>query len=110
MNQMGNSRDVTRTDGEPSAKKSGHLLVAEDRREITVKGVSEVLSFDDTLVRLVTLCGILNLEGEKLRVHVLNLQDGIVGVTGRLNGVLYESERSESPAPRGKERPRRLFR
>ena len=65
-------------------------MIASDRREITVKGVSEVLSFDESLVRLVTVSGILNLEGEEFRVHVLNLKDGVVAVTGRLCGVLYE--------------------
>ncbi len=67
-----------------------HSLVAADRREITVRGVREVLSFDDANVRLVTTAGILNLEGRELRIHVLNTRDGIVAVTGTLDGVLYE--------------------
>jgi sporulation protein YabP len=85
--------------------------MATDRREITVKGVSEVLSFDETLVRLITVCGILNLEGEGLRVHVLNLKDGIVAVTGRLDGVLYESDNAsvDDVSSKAKPRSRRLF-
>lgn len=85
--------------------------MAIDRREITVRGVSEVLNFDETLVRLVTVCGILNLEGEGLRVHVLNLKDGMVAVTGQLNGVLYENESASVPdaSPKAKPRSRRLF-
>lgn len=89
---------------------SGHSLAATDRRDITVKGVSEVLSFDETLVRLVTACGVLNLEGEGLRVCALDLGAGLVSVTGRLNGVLYEDAPAEAPAPRGKTRSRGLFR
>ena len=85
--------------------------MAADRREITVTGVSEVISFDESNVRLVTVCGILNLEGEGLRIHVLNTGQGTVAVTGRLNGVLYEEE---STLPEGgtreKPRARRLFR
>ncbi len=90
----------------------GHSLIATDRREITVRGVSEVLSFDDANVRLVTTCGVLNLEGEGMRIHVLNLKDGIVAVTGQLNGVLYEEPEAD-PAPTSsraaKPRSRRLF-
>ena len=90
----------------------GHSLIAGDRREITVRGVSEVLSFDDANVRLVTTCGVLNLEGEGMRIHVLNLKDGIVAVTGQLNGVLYEDP-EEEPSPvssrASKPRARRLF-
>ncbi len=95
------------------ASPSGHSLVAVDRREITVKGVREVISFDEANVRLVTVCGILNLEGQELRIHVLNTQDGLVSVTGTLNGVLYEEHgdrEPNEPTTRAKGRfSRRLF-
>jgi len=79
-----------------------------DRGQITVSGVSEVLSFDETNVRLVTTCGILNLEGDGLRIHVLNTADGTVAVTGRLNGVLYEDPDVQTDR-RSKPRSRRFF-
>ena len=85
-----------------------HTLTVRERGQITVSGVSEVVSFDEANVRLVTSCGILNLEGEGLRIHVLNTTDGAVAVTGRLNGVLYED--SDTPSDRStKPRPRRFF-
>lgn len=87
---------VQATAGSPDR---GHLLTAVDRREITVRGVSDVISFDETNVRLVTVCGILNLEGEGLRIHVLNTKDGTVAVTGNLVGVLYEE--ADRPAQTG---------
>lgn len=107
MNNLG----TTQPTNESAAQSRGHSLMATDRREITVKGVSEVLSFDETLVRLVTVCGILNLEGEGLRVHVLNLKEGVVAVTGCLNGVLYESDNASAAdaGPKAKSRSRRLF-
>ena len=86
-------------------KDRGHTLTARDRGQITVSGVSEVISFDEANVRLVTSCGILNLEGEGLRIHVLNTADGAVAVTGKLCGVLYEdpdtlAERTPKPRSR----------
>lgn len=85
-----------------------HELTAKNRESITVTGVSEVLSFDESNVRLVTACGILNLEGEGLRIHVLNTREGTVAVTGKLNGVLYED--SDTPSePAKKPRSRRFF-
>ena len=93
-----------------------HQVTATDRREITVTGVSEVLSFDETLVRLSTLCGLLNLEGEGLRVQVLDLVSGTVAVSGQLNGLLYEdaasedSLRTERNVAKGKGRFRRSSR
>lgn len=91
----------------PTRDKS-HTLTARDREQISVSGVSEVVSFDETNVRLITSRGILNLEGEGLRIHVLNTADGTVAVTGKLNGVLYEDE--SAPAQNtGKPRSRRFF-
>ena len=89
-------------------KDRGHTLTARDRAQITVSGVSDVISFDETNVRLVTSCGILNLEGEGLRIHVLNTADGAVAVTGKLGGVLYEDP--DTPAERTpKPRSRRFL-
>ncbi len=107
MNDMG----VTQATSSTATQNRGHSLVAIDRCEITVKGVSEVISFDEANVRLVTVCGILNLEGEGLRIHVLSTKDGTVAVTGQLNGVLYEDAKatSDDPGTRTKGRSRRLF-
>jgi sporulation protein YabP len=88
-------------------KEKGHILTARDREQITVSGVTEVVSFDETNVRLVTVCGILNLEGEGLRIHVLNTADGAVAVTGKLCGVLYEDPDAPDRTP--KARSRRFF-
>lgn len=102
---------VTQATNSTATQNRGHSLTAIDRREITVKGVSEVISFDEANVRLVTVCGILNLEGEGLRIHVLNTKDGTVAVTGTLNGVLYEEEQSAAVGTDGRKkiRARRLF-
>ena len=112
MSDMGAMQKSNEKPTQGMANGHGHSLMAVDRREITVKGVSEVLSFDESIVRLVTVCGILNLEGEGLRVHVLDLTSGVVAVTGRLCGVLYEEDASvdTGTAPRGRTRARRLFR
>ncbi len=75
---------------------TGHSLEANERREMLVRGVREVLSFDEHNVRLITTAGVLNLEGRELRIHTLNTRDGIVAVTGTLDGVLYENDPSEA--------------
>lgn len=88
---------------------TNHSLSAGNRESITVTGVSDVVSFDESNVRLVTVCGILNLEGEGLRIHILNLKEGTVAVTGRLNGVLYEDPDMSGTEPARKPRSRRFF-
>lgn len=100
--------DMVQPKGTEAGK--GHALSIGNRSEITVSGVSEVVSFDEETIRLVTTCGILNLEGEALRIHVLNTKDGTVAVTGKLNGILYEDPDRDPPSDRpAKSRFRRFF-
>ena len=89
----------------PNPPPAGHSLQANERRDMLVRGVQEVLSFDEHNVRLVTTAGVLNLEGRELRIHTLNTRDGIVAVTGILDGVLYENDPADNPTPpQGKRR------
>ena len=67
-----------------------HSFFANNRESMTVRGVTEVLSFDESGVFLVTTCGQLTLEGTNLHVTVLNTKDGVVEVTGKLCGLLYD--------------------
>lgn len=75
-----------------------HSLSAVNRDAITVRGVKDVISFDEENVLLVTVCGQLALEGIGLRVNTLNTKDGVVEVTGKLNGLLYYDEPSGTEA------------
>ncbi len=80
-----------------------HSLSAVNRDTITVRGVKDVISFDEENVLLVTVCGQMALEGSGLHVHVLNTKDGVVEVTGKLNGLLYYDEPSGAE-PKGRGR------
>ena len=75
---------------------STHSLLAVNREAVTVKGVSDVISFDESMVVLVTGCGNLALEGRDLHVTTLDTQNGVVEVTGRLCGVLYDDRDIEN--------------
>ena len=79
-----------------------HSFTAGNREIMTVSGVTEVLSFDDLGVLLMTTCGQLSLEGTNLRVTVLNTKDGVVEITGRLCGLLYEDETASSGSEKHK--------
>ena len=88
-----------------------HSLFADDRHTITVKGVTDVVSFDENGVFLVTTNGQLNLEGTNLHVVTLNIDEGIVEVTGTLNGLLYYDVPSKNAETNRKKSKRvgRLF-
>lgn len=66
-----------------------HECVIKLRKHIDITGVKEVSSFDDGVVMLVTDCGDMTLEGEGLRVGVLDTDKGVISVDGLINAVYY---------------------
>ena len=78
--------------------KCEHGFSVINRENIKIDGVKDVISFDESGVALETECGSMAIEGEGLHVTVLNLSDGKVEITGRVNGVYYYDK---SAAKRG---------
>lgn len=82
-------------------KKSEHSFASELRNGIKIRGVTDVISFDERTVTLDTDCGSMAVEGESLHINVLNIGEGRVEIDGKINGLYYfDSE----PAPK-----KRLF-
>ena len=75
-----------------------HTLSVGARTHAEIGGVSEVESFDEESVVLVTDCGMLTLEGEGLRIGTLDITRGVVEVSGKISGMYYSEG---APARRG---------
>lgn len=74
-------------------EKGAHQLTLYDRERLTMTGVSEVVSFDDTTVVLETSLGTLVVQGQELRLKALAAQGGQVAVEGRVSALSYEEPR-----------------
>ena len=81
---------------------SEHSIVSCGRRTVKITGVKDVLSFDDSSVLLVTLCGNMALEGGELHVSVLDTKNGVVEVNGRLDAVVYYDNSSDGKNSKGR--------
>lgn len=57
-------------------------IILEGRRRITVSGVTDVESFDEASVNLVTELGILLIRGDGIKIEKLNLDSGEIIATG----------------------------
>ena len=66
-----------------------HRIDLLDRKNLEVRGVTDVISFDEQLVVLNTVCGNMEIEGESLQIHVLNTADGVVSLDGRVDSIRY---------------------
>ena len=73
-----------------------HQIVLEDRERLTISGVEEVESFDESTILLSTVQGGLEVQGEGLHIEKLSLDGGDLSVEGTVNALIYE--------PQGRER------
>ena len=75
---------------EDKALENPHKLVLESRNRLTMTGVTEVESFDEELVVLHTVRGILVIRGKELHLQLLTLDTGQVHVDGCVDSLTYE--------------------
>lgn len=71
-----------------------HKLTLQERNRLTVTGVTEVISFDDTSVVLHTVLGLLEVQGRELKLKALSTDGGQMAVEGQVSGLFYEEPRS----------------
>ena len=71
---------------------SDHRLTLEDREQLTVTGVEEVESFDETSIVMVTGRGTLVVRGSGLHIEQLSLDGGQLRVEGSVESLTYEDD------------------
>lgn len=71
-----------------------HILTLKNREKLTMSGVSEVISFDDSTVVLETTLGTLIVQGEGLQLKTLSVDGGEVSVDGSVSSLSYEQPRT----------------
>ena len=70
-----------------------HKLILSERKLLTVTGVTEVVSFDDTAVIAHTQLGTLVVQGKDLQLKTLLPEGGQVIVEGTISTLVYEEPR-----------------
>lgn len=73
-----------------------HKLALDERKRLTVTGVTEVISFDETAVVLRTSMGTLLVQGRELQLKTLSLDGGQMAVDGTVSTLIYEEPRQSS--------------
>lgn len=72
-----------------------HVLRLDERKKLTMTGVTEVASFEDTAVVLHTCMGTLIVQGRELQLKNLSQDGGQVEVDGVISSLAYEEARPE---------------
>jgi sporulation protein YabP len=81
---------------EKKVVKKVHNIILEDRRLLTVSGVSDVDSFDEQTVMLFTELGELTVRGSDLHMNKLNVETGDVSIEGSISALSYQDEAPRS--------------
>lgn len=81
---------------EKKIPKKVHNVILEDRRSLTVSGVSDVDSFDEEAVVLFTELGELTVRGASLHMNKLNVETGEVSIEGDIESLSYRDEAPRS--------------
>ena len=88
------------TEIEKSTPKSHHFT-CKARQETEITGVTDVISFDEQSIALDTVCGNMNVDGDALHIQILNLDEGLVSVSGRIDAITYFDSMSPKESKKG---------
>lgn len=72
-----------------------HKLALNERENLTMTGVTEVIRFDEESIVLRTSLGTLVVHGSSLHLKALSLDGGQVAVDGTIQALIYEQSRSD---------------
>lgn len=72
-----------------------HNIIMENRKTLSVSGVSDVDRFDEQTVILYTDLGEMTVKGTGLHIERLNTEIGEIELTGNIYGLMYTDEREK---------------
>ena len=74
------------------SKRSDAELILRDRRELSLCGIEDVVSFDDVSVYLITSEGNLLVEGTELHISTLDVSMGNMTIEGHIRAMIYDEK------------------
>ncbi len=66
-----------------------HSIELVDRKELKITGVTQIISFDDLSVVMLSDCGEIEIDGNSLNIDALDLERKYVAVSGEISGINY---------------------
>lgn len=69
----------------------GHNLIIEDRKRLSMTGVTDVGGFDEETLSIQTASGCVTVRGENLQVTKLSLESGELCAEGIINSLAYSA-------------------
>lgn len=73
-----------------------HNIIMEGRERLSISGVEDVESFDEESVVVATFRGTLIVRGSDLHIEKLSLEQGELGIEGKVDSLQYEDVERKS--------------
>lgn len=70
-------------------------LKLEDRKNLSITGVIEVLNFDDEKIYLNTSLGALQILGDCLKINKIDVKNGDVTISGKVKSMVYKTQQKK---------------
>lgn len=70
-------------------------LLLENRKKLTINGVIEVINFNENQILLNTDVGMMVVKGQQLKMNKLDVQNGDVVISGKVDAFVYTSDKSK---------------
>ena len=67
-------------------------IILESRKKISISGVTDVESFDESSLNLITALGILLIRGNDIKIEKLNVEAGEIVACGEFYSAEYTSD------------------
>lgn len=77
--------------------KPNHNLILENRKSLSISGITDVDSFDDRAVCLYTQLGELTIQGKELHIDSISVETGNMTITGDIWAVVYGDKDRRGP-------------
>ncbi len=77
--------------------KPNQSIILENRKNLTISGITDVDSFDEKAVCLYTQLGELTIQGRELHIDSMSIETGDMTITGDIWSVIYGDKDKKAP-------------
>ncbi len=77
--------------------KQSHNLILENRKSLSISGITDVDSFDEREVILYTQIGEMTVQGRELHIDSMSVETGDMLITGEIWAIVYGDRDKHGP-------------
>ncbi|MBR6967671.1 MAG: sporulation protein YabP [Ruminococcus sp.] len=77
--------------------KQNHNIILEDRKSLSISGITDVDSFDEREISLYTQLGELTVQGRELHIDAMSVETGDMTITGDIWALIYGDKDKKGP-------------